>query len=307
MARQPKRKRPRPSQPAPSKALAAAAASWPILRAYVPLSDAWFSTGLGSAAIIRQEPGTDRAAWMCIVLDLSAGGIQHMFGRLDSSPQEAQKLLTQLKYQIPPMQEGPPDLAARYIWGAYAWSNSLGYRWDAGSKNDGSAELGLVPRLPGTPEAWREQFLQHDITPVKLARMLEENPSPDDMPEGKALLLLTTMHFALADHEQAIRDLTRQQPDFIAVDQDGQTINFDWSRAYPKGHWSPLASLGGRQSLGNVRISPGKLVAEVKTLSMGTILVHKLKELLGDRMHHEHTDWVDGRDLFKRAKDSPGQ
>jgi hypothetical protein len=73
---------------------------------------------------------------------------------------------------------------------------------------------------------------------------------------------------------------------------------FGWMRDYPEGHWSPLAGLGGKQMIGDVRVADdGTVRADARSLSMAARLAARLKELLGDRLVVEEAEWRDLQDL----------
>src|SRR5438105_3862744 len=90
--------------------------SWPLVKAYVPVEDVWRGTGLGTAGIVRQRPdGTLITAFFNI--SLIDGGITGMMGKDETTLEEEQEFLDSLRHLMPPLTEGPADLAARYIWG----------------------------------------------------------------------------------------------------------------------------------------------------------------------------------------------
>jgi len=55
---------------------------------------------------------------------------------------------------------------------------------------------------------------------------------------------------------------------------------------------------GGRQILGSVRVGPERLIAEVKTLSMGARLVGILKGIFGEQIRLTDTSWKGVADLL---------
>ena len=63
--------------------------------------------------------------------------------------------------------------------------------------------------------------------------------------------------------------------------------------------------MGGRQSLGSVRVDDNTLVAESKTLTMAAVLVAKLKDMLGDRIHLRDTVWKGAAEMIREAGAKP--
>jgi len=62
------------------------AARWPIVHAYVPVEEVWRATGLGTAGIVRRQPG-DRYAYALFPIKLLERGISMMVGKDDLSSQ----------------------------------------------------------------------------------------------------------------------------------------------------------------------------------------------------------------------------
>jgi hypothetical protein len=88
-------------------------------------------------------------------------------------------------------------------------------------------------------------------------------------PDGREVLIFTTITFAQDDAEDAVRKLRKSLRVFADEDSEDDTVRFAWTREYPKDRWSPLSRLGGRQSLGSVEISKaGAPTAQAKRLSM---------------------------------------
>src|SRR5215212_4441077 len=113
--------------------------SWPIVRAYVPVKDAWRVSGCGTAGIVRRQP--DGALTYSIYnIELTKGGLTGAFGKDNESQEQVEESLMELADLMPPFEEGDPDLMARYVWGAYAMSIEEGFEWPAELK---SRHLGL--------------------------------------------------------------------------------------------------------------------------------------------------------------------
>lgn len=103
---------------------------WPVVKSYVPVEDCFRATGYGTAGVVRRAPNGS-VAGAFFVLSLIRGGVTGAFGKDGSSEAQVDGILNSLKGSAPPFKPGPPGLAARYIWGAYAWSLKQGSRWPA--------------------------------------------------------------------------------------------------------------------------------------------------------------------------------
>jgi hypothetical protein len=133
---------------------------------------------------------------------------------------------------------------------------------------------------------------------------LERNPVPDGIPEDKEVMFWTTATFACPHPETVFAELSKRSPEFIFNGQDDDGADsFTWTRAYPKKHWSPLSKLGGRQTLGGVRIFPDRIVADSKVLSNASILIGILKAAFGDDIRLTGTTWKSSED-FIRERDA---
>ncbi len=273
--------------------------SWPVVRGYVPVEDCFRATGCGTAGVLRRAPdGSLTSAFFTI--ELIRGGLTGAFGKSGTDYETTEAELGAMGASIPSLEPGPVDLAARYIWGAYAWSLERGHRWPTSMK---SRYLDVAPLPEGTTDSWLEQFAgPNGLLPSKLVEIARRYTSAlDDIPDGKELVVFTTIAFALDDAEVAVRKLRKSKPDFTEEDSEGDTVRFAWTREYPKGHWSPLSRLGGRQSLGSVEISKaGALTAQAKTLAMAAVLIGRLRHEIGPGLRMLRSEWRDAADLIGR-------
>ena len=275
--------------------LSSNAASWPIVRAYVPVPHIWASTGLGSVGIVRQQPD-GRYASAFFILELLGGGLQSLWGQIDVTLDEIDATLVEMRERMPPMTEGAPELAAAFAWGGRALAESEGFVGDQPQLDELFA---LVPVPPGTPRKWARRLTALDgLSPAGLVEVIRANRPPADLPEGKETMILTEATFAVVDAEAAVAALREAEPEFDLNAIDGTEATFSWTREYPRNHDSPLRLLGGRQVLGSVQVTPGKLVAEAKTLSMTARLLDRLGQLLGEGLRHESTRWTGARELL---------
>jgi hypothetical protein len=275
---------------------------WPIERTWSPLVDAWSATGEGSAAILRRRPD-GRFAGAFFGISMTQDGLTFAGDLPDAEPGEFEGVLRKLGEGIPPYQEGPPEVVSGFVWGAYASSVESGRDWDQVPKL--KRALALVAKPPGTPRQWADA-LWDDSIPAGLKRVLLALPDPETLPEGKEAMVVTTATFEAADPAAIATVLRKARPDFGDDGREGLVRHFTLTRPYPKGHWSPLAGLGGRQIVGRVEVhhdtnSP-RLVAEGKTLSMTCVLIQRLKGLVGDAIRLVDTTWADSEELMRRAR-----
>ena len=271
--------------------------SWPVVRAYVPDQDAWRATGFGTAGIVRERPN-GRWAHSFFSISLLDNGIVAMFGK-DSTAKEFEKTISHMRDVVPPFQNGTVELVSDYVWGAYALTEKHGVWWEP----DVSRYLCMVPRPAGNKQQWLDRLIgPSGLTPPDLLMVIRENPQPGDLPEGKEIMIFTEMSFRIDDEQEVIAKLRGHEPEFSYHSREGEEECFTWTREYPPDHWSPLASLGGRQVLGDIRVKPGRLVAEVKTLSMACRLIFLLKNIIGEKLTLEKTTWAGIKDILQTKK-----
>ncbi|WP_437595839.1 hypothetical protein WMF28_25000 [Sorangium sp. So ce590] len=273
------------------------AESWPLVRAVAPVPDIWRATGLGTAGVVRRRPD-GRLACAFFTIHLLAGGLQLAFGKLDGTPQETDELVDGIRGQIPPMAESPIEQAALHAWGAFALSELDGPPFPPEMREQ---YLALMPRPTGSMRALRDALIgPGGPTPTDLMEFIAAHPMSHDVPEDQEILILTEMTFDVSSPRSAAARLRSAEPTFTRQD-DGE---FVWTRPYPKGHWSPFASLGARQVLGSVHIVGDALVAEAKALSMAAKLAATLKDLLGDSIRLRSTRWTGASDLLRKPRSS---
>ncbi len=268
------------------------AGSWPIVRAYVPLEDCWRATGYGTAGIVRQRPD-GKLITSFFVIGLVDGGLSARFGDDSADLAKVDKDIESIRHSMPPTEIGDPDLASRFAWGAYALNRELGYDWPPDEIN---RYLKLVPPLSGRSTWWLQQFIGPDgLAPAGLWECIKDLvDTNDEIAKGKEAAVLTEMTFRVGDRSRCLELLMTRSEDFHHDGFKDDANWFAWTREYPRNHWSPLRLLGGRQIIGNLRVqTDARLIAETKTISMGAVLVGKLKELLGDSMHLECAKWTD--------------
>lgn len=280
-----------------AKSLRADVLTWPVIHAYAPDRDAWCATGFGTAGIAREQPD-GRLFHSFFIISLLESGIVMMFGK-DSTAKKHDEFVNSMRDVFPPFEDSKTELVSEYVWGAYALSEEHGASWDA----EAERYLSLVPQPPGSKQQWIDRLIgPSGLTPQDLVKVIRENPLPEDLPEGKEIMILTEMSFRIEDERDVVAKLRKRGPEFDYCGRKEGEEYFSWTREYPPDHWSPLASLGGRQILGDVRVVPGRLIAEAKTLSMACRLIYLLKNILAGKLTLEKTTWSGIQDIQRTKK-----
>ncbi|HWP39639.1 MAG TPA: hypothetical protein VNL70_01850, partial [Tepidisphaeraceae bacterium] len=142
------------------------------------------------------------------------------------------------------------------------------------------------------------------LVPSRLIEVIRANEPTHELPDDKEIVILTKMTFDLSDRSAALEILRAAAPEFTSEGTDESGVEwFDWSREYPRNHWSPFRLLGGRQSLGSVRIAQDTLIAEARTLTMAAMLVAKLKTRLTEKIRLRDTVWRGADELLAELQD----
>jgi hypothetical protein len=273
---------------------------WAVEKAYVPVDEAWRATGIGTAGVVRRD-GDARLHSAFFWIDLHESGLVGIFGKRDMTERDHERFVKKILPDVPPCVEGPVELASAYIWGARALTESSGAGFPAELQE---AHFALVPRPAGSASAWKRRLVgRGGLAPDDLVRMTTRNPVPADMPDGKDIIIITEMTFDVQDHEGAIRLLRDERPEFRLVGEEDGEAEFVRTRPYGKGHWSPLALHGGRQTTGEILVGPSGLKASANTLSMAASLAGKLKQILGERITLRSTTWTDQEELLGGNRD----
>jgi hypothetical protein len=284
------------------KTLPANAAQWPIVRAYVPVEDVFRVSGLGTAGIVRRRPD-GRCAWAMFRIDLMEHGLGMMFGKDDEPIKKIDQALEEMRDVLPPFEAGTPELAAAYIWGAWALAEAEGSGFPPHLT---ASYLGLLPRLPGSSESWLNRLVgPGGLSSPDLVEIIRETPPPDEAGEGREFAIMTMMIFRLADAPSATLRLRTSSPDgqgfrFIPGEspENDAIVHFQWARPLPKGPRSMMPVRGDLQIQGWVDIEGDELRAVAMTLSMAARLVSNLKALLGDAIHLEHAHWTSPEEIM---------
>ncbi len=258
------------------------ASSWPILRAYVPNPDVWQATGCATLGIVRRAPNGN--CWSAYApIQLSMGGIISVYGDEDKPEARIDDLHRSLGDMVPPSEVGSPDLAARIVWGAYAWSLSKGQAWPPLVTK---RFLNLFPKLGGVSQWWLDQLIggPDPLVPLALQEALQRIGVRDDLPEGKEIAMTTLMNFTLPDPAGARAALAGDAENFkIHQEEPGVTIFFRMKerRTEP----------GRKVPFGMVSLLADQLVAHGPTFSLAAELVALLhKRIPGLKL--VRTQWL---------------
>lgn len=277
--------------------------SWHVVRTWGPWRDAWAATGNGTAAILRRRPD-GREAWAFFTLSMMEDGLTSAAEKLDAKPGEFEDMFAKLADSLPPCEEAPLDVVSAFVWGGYAAAIDAGREWDRvpGIK----PALAQVPKPPGKPHTWADMMWEDSID-EQLQQVILTSPGPDEIPEGKEVMILTTAVFDVADPARTADVLRRARPEVVHDGREGDVELFSVTREYPKRHWSPLAKLGGRQVVGHVEVSldarDPHLVVEGKTLSTTCVVMQRLRRLLGDGTFQlADVAWQTADDLARRGQ-----
>ena len=269
-------------------------ASWPIVRAFAPVADVWTSSGYGTAGVVRQRPdGLFAEAAFCFN---GREGLTSTFGKL-SHESLADLLLANPEFTdgIPPFEPSTPERAAAFLWAAVAEARSQGAMFPGLE-----GYLRLAPPAPDPDRGSPRRFSGPDgLSPRGLADILAGLPLTafGDKTEPA---IFTTLSFGIDDPAAAAGVIEAHAPAFRVVKRSGDEVEFDWSRRYPAGHWSPMAKFGGRQLLGRVVVQAGELIAESKSLSFVARLVALLQRLVGGGLRLRTARWVNPSTRLER-------
>ncbi len=284
-------------------------ARWPVERVFVPRHEPWRVSGCGSAAIARRRPD-GRLITSFFWISLIEGGLTMTYGSDAIDDEGFDEFMTGIAATSPPLERTTDAaLLGHYVCGAYALSRSLGYEWP---RREIERYVKLVPQAPGGADDWLDAFIAPDglVSPALWSVIETVQDAMDDMPKKMEVAIVTEAEFALTDQDRdrAVEALRTLDPEFInsGGDDDSGEEFFDYTREYPKDHWSPLKLLGGPQIIGSVAVRPGALIAGANTLSMACRLVNRLKDLFGDAIRLRCTRWIEPLDEWSGEQWEPG-
>ena len=259
---------------------------WPVVRAYVPDPEAWRVGGVGTAGIVRRGPSGGH--WTAFFpMQMHDGGMTAAFGAEDEPIEKVERDLAEMAEAgvLPPIVPGDAQLAARFIWGAYAFGMEEGWNWPP---EISKRYLGMVPPLGGTRNWWRQQFIgKGGLVPRGLVELLEEHPVPDDLPEGKELAFATSMVLKPAGGAQALDKLRQAGRELVEQAAEGTIAVFHWMQK--KKGW-----FGGWAMVATLRVEGELVRAEAGTLSTAAKVVVMIKRVLGTGVEVVDVKWEYG-------------
>lgn len=274
-----------------SKPVPRGLSKWPVVECYVPIEEVWRASGCGSVCVVREQPD-GRWVFSCFGISLIEDGLCMMFGKDDVLPDKLDTLLDKMGTAIPPMTSGPIEVASEYVWGAWVFGEERGCHWPPDATRKHSA---IIPKPPGTRKDWKKRLVgPGGLTPPELVTIIHNNETPEGMPDGKEVVVLTEMTFSVADTGAVVDLLHRKRPAFLETSNTGNAVSFDWTREHPRRGLGGALGFGKRQVLGSVLVEhPDRLVAIVKTLTWAARLGGELESMFGDDIRLLDTRWDD--------------
>jgi len=259
--------------------------SWPIVRAYVPLEDAWTASGYGSAGIVRRQPN-GRLSCAMFTINLSAGGLELGFCFEDKTEVELEETLEKIADEMPPFVEGNAGVAAKYTWGAYALSCENGIDWS----DEISEPLAMMPKIGGTKRWWAEQFVQ-DLVPLGLLQTATHIFELGENPRGKEVAVAVSMVFDVPDSNAVVKTMRNRPEDFTEIQGSSRALTFHWirERKWVVGERVPHALIGIRKR---------EMFGQVGTLSMAARLIAELNKITDGQIKLVHPHWGDFDELM---------
>jgi hypothetical protein len=261
---------------------------WPIVRAYVPMEDAWKVSGWGTAGIVRRQPD-GKLSYSIFTIDLSSGGLLEAFGTDDRTEEELEESSGEMIDLLPPFVLGEADLAARYVWGAYSMSLAEGAVW---SPELLQRHLNMLPAIGGTKKWWLEQFVgPRGLVPPELFEVIADILDQGEMPEGKEALTAVLMDFDLPETSGLLAALRSRPGEFEECAPVADAYNFQWirERTCSPGEYVPHAVIG---------VMKDKVFGHTANLSMAAKLVAKLKKLTAGAIELIDVEWGGVEDLM---------
>jgi hypothetical protein len=228
--------------------------SWPVLGAWCSNLPSFTICGQGMMFFFRKSPRGPVAGVMAH-LDFQGWGLDELGVFNAASETEIRdKLISKFcaaGHFL--LRELPFDEAARLLWACAAYRDK---EFEPGFLKDIAPYKDFIAPPVGTELAWLSWLTGPEghlrLNFLKLARKAADV----DLPPGKELYTATRATFQVSDTTQLLKALRKSGKEFEPLDSGkDSTGRFCWTRAYPRGHWSPLAGRGSRQVLGEVAIS----------------------------------------------------
>jgi hypothetical protein len=251
------------------------------------MPDAWRVSGYGTAGVVRWRPN-GRTISTFAQFSLINGGIENMWGFDDHELADIEDVLATSAGIIPPVEEGPEELAADFIAGAYALSQMNDMEWD---NEDELVRryLGLM-RPPGTdPLAWFLRFVgPGGLAPAKLWRKVAELIDvQESSPKGRELAIATMIKFEGVAPSEFARILSQRDQEFVpSPNGTPRLLTLYWMR-------QRKVEPGRKVPHGEIVFRRNTIEAAVGTLSMASICVECFKQLSGGALRVKDVAWKD--------------
>src|SRR5262249_42151442 len=117
-------------------------ASWPVLKAWVPVPEVFAVTGFGIVGVLR-ERGSGSFVSAYYMLRLTEGGLYGMTHKDRADPEKEDEFVELSAKQFAPGQPGDPGLAAMLLWACHDYTLEVGDPLPPQSR----ASLALLPRM----------------------------------------------------------------------------------------------------------------------------------------------------------------
>jgi len=276
---------------------------WPVGNAYMSHLDAFRICGQGMMFYGRVGPD-GKVALVTAFLDFYHGGFEDVYvSEVDSEEKFAELVLgedmSKGGFLMEPID---PAHAARAFWGTYGF---LCEQEGPQDEDMFSTLRAFIPTPAGGPRRWLGALTGTDgFLDARFLDVARQNQIGGDIPADKEPAVFTNARFGVEDADALIEFLRGSEPDIseIGPDEEGEGLHFCWTRAYPKGHWSPLAGPGARQGLGDVVAFGREVRVETKTASWAARFAQLLYEEFGSGVKLAGVEWK----CWQEMLDGPG-
>jgi hypothetical protein len=127
------------------------------------------------------------------------------------------------------------------------------------------------------------------------------NINLNGLPPGKEPVFFSKAVFKIDNAELAMTEVGKLS-DVDVTEETEEGVRYVWTRAYPKGHWNPLAGrLGARQVIGHIEIVyDNTLKLETQTKGWMTALIYHVISVLGREIKLTSLEFQNPMDMFRR-------
>lgn len=211
---------------------------WELQASYGPRPEVWRATGYGTVLVARRAPDGKEAVVLAL-LSLSENGVSFLAGNPAAAAGTWRKMLASLARRpdyLPAPVPMPPEHAAEYLYGAYAW----GVLSRSACLQPYRPCLNILKPPPGKMQRWQAGLVgPGGLTPEGLVRMVRENPRPSGLPEGQELVIVTRVRLSLGagNGTKVMERLLRRRtpPRFEKTGEREGAAVLTWLRPKPPG------------------------------------------------------------------------